>query len=572
VKAHLRIASFIAWRFYLVISLILLVVAGLVIRLVDLTVIDQHFLVGQSNARIVRTVNTPAFRGMITDRNGFPLAVSTAVYSVWVDPIDFTFTTDNIKTLSKLLNVKFSSLKSIIDKGDDKGREFVYLKRSISPIVASEIKSLKIPGVNLQEDFKRFYPEGEVAAHVVGFTNIDDHGEEGLELAFNQWLAGAPGKKVVIKDRIGREISEIRNIQSQKPGNDLKLSIDKRIQYIAYRELMTGIEKNMADSGSVVVLDVKTGEILAMVNFPSYNPNNLPSQKSDSFRNRAVTDIFEPGSTMKTFSIAVALHSGLYKPDTIIDTAPGWWSVGGHLVRDEHNKGQMTVTQILQFSSNVGVSKIILTLPPNDLWNMLHAVGFGETTGIGFPGERSGKLVKREVWKPFALATLSFGYGLSITPLQLAHAYATVANGGVKIPLSLLKIDKAPQGARVMDKALADQMLLVLKSVLEKGGTAADIHIPGYQLAGKTGTALMVGPGGYQKHHYNSSFVGIAPASRPRLVIVVLIHDPKNKLDYLRNGGFVSAPVFERIAEGALRTLNIPPDDLASLVEKNPSV
>lgn len=560
------LASFIAWRYYFVISFVLLIVAGLVARLVDLTVLNQKFLRNQSNARIVRTVNTPAFRGMIKDRNGTPLAVSTAVYSVWVDPLDLSLTPDNLKSLAHLLDMKPTALQKIIEHGEDKEREFVYLKRSLSPETMRSVKALKIPGINLQEDYKRFYPEGEVAAHVIGFTNVDDQGQEGIELAFNQWLAGTAGKKVVIKDRIGREISRLRTVQEQKPGSDIVLSIDKRLQYVAYRELMAGIAKNFADSGSAIVLDVKTGEILAMVNYPSFNPNNIPSKKSDTFRNRAVTDIFEPGSTMKTFSIAVALRSGLYKPDTLVDTAPGWWNVGGHLVRDEHNKGPITVTQVLQYSSNVGVSKIILTLPPNDLWNMLRAVGFGQTTGIGFPGEQSGRLVKRDNWKPFALATLSFGYGMSVTPLQLAHAYATIANHGMKVPLSLLKVDKAPVGERVIDEKIADQMLVLLKSVLSKGGTADSIKIPGYQLAGKTGTAKIVGPHGYEKHSYNSSFVGIVPASRPRLVIAVLIHNPKNKLDYLRNGGFVSAPVFENIAEGAIRTLNIPPDDLAALV------
>ena len=564
-KSNPRSSSFSAWRFYVIIFIILLIVVGLVARLVDLTVFKQHFLRSQSNARILRTVSTPAFRGMITDRNGYPLAVSTTVYSVWVDPIEFVSTDDSVLSLGQILNLKTSQLKNDIQKNEDKGREFLYLKRGVSPEVAKEIRSLKIPGINLQEDFKRFYPEGEVAAHVVGFTNIDDHGEDGLELLYNGWLSGLSGKKKILRDRLGREIVEINTLQTQKPGADLKLSIDRRIQYLAYRELMAGVAKNTAESGTVVVLDVKTGEVLAMANFPSYNPNNRPTKKSDLFRNRAVTDIFEPGSLMKTFTIAVALRSGKYTPDTIIDTAPGWVKVGRNIVKDEHNNGLITLTRVLQASSNVGASKVILSLPPNDLWNMLHVMGFGESTGIGFPGERAGKLLKRETWKPFALATLSFGYGLTVTPLQLAHAYATIANDGIKIPLSLTKVDKPPVGKRVIDKALAEEVLVVLKSVVSKGGTADTIHIPGYQLAGKTGTALMVGPHGYQKHHYHSSFVGVAPASNPRIVIAVVIHDPKNKLDYLRNGGFVSAPVFAKIMEGTLRILNIPPDDTASL-------
>lgn len=565
VKANKHSAGFIAWRFYATLFVILLVVAGLVARLIYLTVINQHFLRGQSDARILRTVDVPAFRGMIMDRNGYPLAVSTAVYSVWVDPTQLEISPDNIKTLAKLLALKPALLQKTIQINEDKGREFVYLKRGVAPEVAKQIQALKITGLNLQQDFKRFYPEGEVAAHVIGFTNIDDQGEEGMELAYNKTLAGTIGKKKVIRDRLGREISEISTLQQQKPGEDLQLSIDRRIQYLAYRELMAGIEKNIAESGSVVVLDVKTGEILAMANFPSYNPNNRPAKKNDNFRNRAVTDIFEPGSTIKTFTIAAALHTGHYKPDSMIDTAPGWWSVAGHLIKDEHNKGLITLTQILQYSSNVGVSKIILTLPPNDLWNLLHTMGFGESTATGFPGESAGRLIPRTEWKPFALATLSFGYGLSATPLQLAHAYATIANDGIKVPLTLLKTDKGPAGERVMDAKLAAEMREILKAVVGKGGTASKISIPGYQLAGKTGTALLVGPGGYIKHHYNSSFVGMAPASHPRIVIAVVIHDPKNKVDYLRNGGFVSAPVFQNIMEGTLRILNIPPDDVASL-------
>lgn len=544
--------------------MILLIVAGLVARLVDLTVINQHFLRKQGNARILRTVNSPAFRGMITDRNGYPLAVSTEVYSVWVNPIEFESTPDFNK-LSELLGFNSLLMQKKIQSADDKGREFFYLKRGISPEVANRVKQLKIPGINFQEDFKRFYPEGEVASHVIGFTNVDDRGAEGLELLYNEWLEGSAGKKKVIKDRLGREITEVKTFQEKKQGKDITLSIDRRIQYLAYRELMAGVIKNSADYGTAVALDVKTGEVLAMVNYPSFNPNNRAGVRIDHYKNRAVTDIYEPGSTIKTFSVAVALHSGQYKPDTIVDTSPGWWSVGGHIIHDEHNNHALTVTDVLKLSSDVGISKIILTLPPNELWKMLHAVGFGEETGIGLPGERTGTLMKRDHWKPFALATLSFGYGISVTPLQLAHAYATIANDGIKIPLSIMKLEKPPVGMQVMDKQLANEMIVVLKSVVAKGGTAAGIHIPGYQIAGKTGTALIVGPNGYEKRHYNSSFVGIAPASRPRIVILVVMHDPKMKIDYLNNGGFVSAPVVEKIMTGALRIMNIPPDDLDSL-------
>lgn len=558
---HRRDVAFIPWRFYLILSLILLVISGLVVRVIDLTVIKRGFLQNEGNVRVLRTINTPAFRGMITDRNNYPLAVSTSVYSVWINPRDFTATASHLKVLSRLLDIKPSHIQDLIKPEKGKHREFVYAKRGVSPEVAVKIKQLALPGVYLQEEYKRYYPEGEIAAHLVGFTNVDDKGQEGLELAYNQWLTGLPGKKMVIKDRLGRVVSDVRTIQEQKPGNDLVLSIDKRIQYLAYRELLAGVQQNVASSASVVVLDVKTGEILAIVNQPSFNPNNRPLHRTDIYRNRAVTDTFEPGSTIKPFSIASVLDSGQYKPDTIINTYPGWIRVDRHVVQDEHNNGPLTVAQVLQKSSNVGVTKMILSLPPNQLWSLLHRVGFGEITGVGFPGEQSGSLVKRSKWAPFTLATLSFGYGMSVTPIQLAQAYSIFANGGIKIPISLVKIDKAPVGERVIDATLAKQMMALLETVTTaKGATGELARVPGYLVAGKTGTAKIVGLHGYEKHRYTSTFVGIAPASNPRLVVAVVIHDPQGKQYY---GGFVAAPVFEKIMEGALRILNVPPDDMS---------
>lgn len=552
-------ATYISWRFYLTLLFILLIVAGLIARSVNLAIFDQPFLQNQGNVRALRVIQQPAFRGMITDRDGAPLAVSTAVYAVWMNPNEFLPEARNYKTLSEKLDLPIPQLKLIYSNAKNKKREFVYIKREVPPEIASVIKAAKIPGIYQQQTYHRFYPEGEVAAHLVGFTNIDDKGQEGLELAYNNWLTGTPGKKIVMKDRLGRVISEVQQLQKQKSGNDLVLSINRRIQYIAYRELMEGVKKNIAISGSAVVLDAKTGEILAMVNQPSFNPNKRLTNNSNVVRNRAVTDVFEPGSTIKAFSIASALDSGLYKADTIIDTYPGWLRVGHNIVKDEHSKGPMTVTQILQISSNVGVTKMILTLPPNQLWSLLHRVGFGEESNINFPGERSGILKKQNHWKPFALATLAFGYGLSVTPLQLAHAYSIFANNGIKVPLSLIKVDSPPEGARVMNAKVSKEMLRLLESVVAKGGTGEMASIPGFRVAGKTGTAVMVGENGYQKHHYTSSFVGIAPASNPRLVVAVVIHDPKGKEYY---GGLVSGPVFKKIMEESLRTLNIPPDNL----------
>lgn len=558
--------SFIPWRFYLLIIFIVLLVMGLVARLINLTIFQQSFLLKQGNARIIREVNIPAFRGMITDRNGYPLAISTSVFSVWVNPLEYVNNPDELKKLAKLLDLKSSVIVTTIKRQSEKKREFVYLKRELSPEIAKQIKALKIPGIYLQEDYKRFYPEGEVASHVIGFTNIDDQGQEGLELAYNDWLKGTPGKKLIVKDRLGRTIAEIKTKQEQRAGRDLVLSINRRIQYIAYRELMSGVIENKAESGSVIVLDVKTGEILAMVNQPSFNPNNHTQVPSDHFRNRAITDIFEPGSTIKAFSFASIIDSGLYNVNSVIDTSPGWMIVGGYPVRDEHNNGPLTFAQILQQSSNMGTVKMILTIPPNQLWSFLHRVGFGESTEIGFPGERSGVLIKRNKWDPLTLATLSFGYGLSITELQLVQAYSVIANRGIKIPLSLLRVDTPKEGKRVMSEKVANEMLQLLESVVTaKKGTGEPASIPGYRVAGKTGTSRMVGLHGYEKNHHIATFVGIAPVSQPRFIVAVVIRDPQGK-HYL--AGAVSAPIFKRIMEGTLHALNVPPDDIQAKVEQ----
>lgn len=545
--------AFIPWRFYLLISIIILSVVGLGWRVFDLAIIDQHFLRQQGDERVLRAINTPAFRGMIVDRNGYPLAISTMVYSIWMNPHEFLGEPKSLSVLSTLLQISDKKILATLNHYKNGNREFIYLKRGLSPEINQQIKSLNIRGIYTQEEYRRYYPEGEVTAHVIGFTNIDDRGQEGLELGYNQWLQGEHGKKWVIKDRLGRIISDVRKIKDQKAGNNLVLSIDKRIQYLAYRELLIGITANHAISGSALVLDPQTGEVLAMVNYPSFNPNNRQKTKLAGVRNRAVTDTFEPGSTIKAFTVASALESGLYTPNSIIDTSPGWMRVDRNLVRDERNNGRLTMAQILQISSNMGTAKIVLTLPPNQLWSLLHRVGFGELTGIGFPGEQNGVLVNHQ--RSFMLATLSFGYSMSVTALQLARAYCIFANNGIKMPVSLIKIDKSPPGERVLASKLAREMLAVLE--ITKTGTGRSAHVPGYRVAGKTGTVNMVGKGGYQKHRYTSSFVGIAPVSNPRLVVAVVIHDPQGKP---HTGGQVSGPIFERIMEGALRILDVSPD------------
>jgi len=550
-----------AWRLYFVLLVTCFAVGGLIFRVFDLAILDQYFLRHQGDERVLRLVNTPAFRGMIVDRNGFPLAVSTMVYSAWLNPKEFSYSKSALHTLGGLLGMQGKAIVGMVALNKQRKREFVYLKRSLTPDIAKQIKTLAIPGLYLQQEYRRFYPEGEVTAQVIGFTNVDDQGQEGLELTYNRWLSGEPGKRWVMKDRIGRMISDVQMVQDQKAGHDLVLSMDRRIQYLAYRELFSGVTQYHASAGSAIVLDANTGEILAMVNYPSFNPNNRSLRRGDMMRNRAVTDLFEPGSTIKAFTVASALESRRYKTDSVIDTSPGWMRLDHHIVNDEKNNGLLSMTQILQHSSNMGAAKIVLSLPPNYLWNVLHRVGFGETTGIGFPGEQEGVLIKQSPWGSFMLATLSFGYSMSATALQLTRAYAVLANDGVKMPVTLLRLDdetnKKPAGEQVLRAEVAKQMLLLLESVVLKGGTAKAARVPGYRVAGKTGTVKKIGAEGYQKHRYISSFVGVAPLSHPRVVVSVVIDDPRGKYYY---GGDVAGPVFAKIMEGTLRILDVPPD------------
>lgn len=552
------IPSFITWRFYLVLIIVFTIVAGLVARLFDLAIVEQPFLEQQGNERVLRLVNTPAFRGMILDRNGYPLAVSTVVYSAWMNPKEVSLNATELHRLSTLLNMTPRMLDQLLIHYKKTKKEFVYLRRALSPEVSNQIKSNHFKGIYLQQEYRRYYPEGEIAAHVVGMTNIDDQGQEGMELGYNNWLQGEPGKKWVIKDRLGNIIQDVKTIQSQKTGHTLSLSIDRRIQYLAYRALLAGVKEKNAKSGSAVVLDVKTGEILAMANIPAFNPNNRSTRNRDNLRNRAITDTFEPGSTIKAFTVASALEAGTITKDSVINTSPGWMRVDHNVVKDEKNNGPLTVTQILQISSNMGASKIALALPPNQLWSLLHRVGFGETTNINFPGEQIGMLTPL---KGFPLATLSFGYGMSATTLQLAIAYSIFATHGIKVTPSLLKIEATQKSQRVIQAKVADEMLNLMSSVLNKGGTAEAARVPGYHVAGKTGTARKVGQKGYEQHQYTSSFVGIAPLSHPRLVVAVVVHDPQGKYYYDYYGGFVAGPIFSNIMEGALRVLDVPPDD-----------
>ncbi len=553
-------------RFLVVVLFLIGLVGVLVWRMVDLTIFDRGFLEKQGNARSLRLMNIPAYRGMITDRHGDPLAVSTPVEAVWVNPQEVTIgntkNNDNEK-LTKLAEYLGIPLSQLQKKVNAKTREFVYLKRGLDPMVAENIAALKISGIHLQREFKRYYPDGEVTAQLVGFTNIDDQGQEGLELAYNSWLKGAPGEERVLKDRLGHVIADVHHIQEPKPGKNLMLSIDRSIQYAAYRELKKAVAKLKASSGSAVVLDAQTGEILAMVNQPSYNPNNRQEISPSRIRNRALTDIFEPGSVMKAFSVASGLDSGKYQPDTLVDTGKGWMTVVGRRtpITDEHPGGIMTVTSILQKSSNVGVTKMMLTLPPNQLPNFLQRAGFGESTNTGFPGESAGSLPIEKNLSPSAISTLAFGYGLSATTTQLARGYTAFANHGRLIPVSLLPIRTPPQGKTVMHAQAADEMLTMLEAVVE-GGSGLLAKVKGYRVAGKTGTSRIAEHSGYAANRHIATFAGIAPVSHPRIIIIVTIDDPKlGGLSYY--AATAAAPVFSRIMGATLRILDIPCDNNA---------
>jgi len=530
---------------------------ALVWRAVDLQVFNQDFLQNQGDARHLRVVTLAAHRGMILDRNGEPLAVSTPVDSVWANPQELATGREYWSALAKILQLDPDQMRRQLEARSE--REFVYLKRHVDPTVAAQIRSLGAPGVALQREYRRYYPDGEVTAQVLGFTDVDDVGQEGLELAYEDWMRGESGAKRVIKDGKHSIIENVESIRPARPGRDLTLSIDRRIQYLAYRELKAAVQQHKARSGSVVVLDTTTGEILAMVNQPSYNPNNRSHLKPSQIRNRAVTDLFEPGSTLKAFTVACGLESGKYRPETQIDTTPGFYRVGSNLVRDVHNYGPLDVVGVIRKSSNVGSSKIALSLDKEMFWNKLHQLGFGTVSASGFPGEASGLLVNYRRWRIFEQATLSFGYGMSATPLQLAQAYGVLAADGEMRPASFLKLDKAPRGERVFSQRTAREMRLMLEEAVGPDGTAPAARVSGYRVGGKTGTVRKSIAGGYADNRYVSVFAGFAPSSKSRLAIAVMIDEPSNG-DYY--GGKVAAPVFSAVMAGALRLLNVAPDAL----------
>jgi cell division protein FtsI (penicillin-binding protein 3) len=542
------------WRSRLLLGVILLWMLVLIARALYLQGLHHEFLRQKGDARISRVMEITAHRGMITDRNGEPLAISTPVESVWASPSDVELASGQVARLAKVLDTSAGVLRTRLT---DTKRDFVYLKRQLPPEQAAQAMELGIPGVFPQHEYRRYYPAGDVMAHVLGFTGIDDKGQEGVELAYQSWLAGRPGSHRVLKDARGHIIEDVESLKTPEQGRDIALSVDLKIQYLAYRELEKAVIANRAKAGSIVVLDAKSGEILALANLPSYNPNNRGKLNRDHMRNRAITDTFEPGSTLKPFTAAAVLEAGTFKADSLIQTAPGYFSIGPATIHDAHLEGVLTVAQVIQKSSNVGAAKMALSLAPEYMWNVLNRVGFGTVPHAGFPGEASGRLRPFATWRPIEQATMAYGHGISVSLLQLARAYTVFADDGELMPLSLLKLSAPRAGSQVISAAVARSVRDMLEMVVGPGGTAPRAQIAGYRVAGKTGTAHKLENGNYASDRYVASFVGMAPASDPRLIVAVMIDEPNGTQYY---GGTVAAPVFATVMAGALRMLSVPPD------------
>ena len=514
--------------------------------------ISTDFLQRQGEARYARTLEVPATRGRITDRNGVVMASSVPARAIWAIPEDVEATPQQIGDLARLLELNPADLKRRLSNED---RSFVYLRRQVDVEIADRIAALKIAGVHSSREFKRHYPEGLTSAHLVGFTNVEDRGQEGVELAQERTLAGRAGSRRVIKDRLGR-IVEDDWLREPVDGNDLTLSIDSRVQYIAYSALTAAIAKHRAKAGAAIVLDIRTGEILALANWPSFDPNARLRLSGDAIRNRVLTDTFEPGSTMKPFSVAASIEAGKVKPDTRIQTAPGRMTIGDRTIGDAHPHGLLTVEEVVAKSSNVGTAKIALDLPAQTLWDTYTSLGFGQAPQLDFPGAVAGRLRPARTWRPIEQATISYGHGVSVSLIQLARAYSVFAREGDLVPLTLKRVDASPPGVRVLSVDTARAMSRMLEMAVGDEGTAPAARIAGYRVAGKTGTAYKIKNGQYVKD-YVASFVGFAPVSEPRLVIAVMVDEPGGGAYY---GGQVAAPVFAQIAAATLRTLQVAPD------------
>jgi len=561
------------WRVAIVSGLLALSAFVLLGRAVQLQVSEQSFYVQQGGDRQQRAQVIPAHRGMITDRNGEPLAISVPMDSVWINPMELTKfyaqlaagalpkkikDRDPIRTLAKFLAMPKSSLQALVDS--NRGKQFIYVKRQLRPSLADKIRAAHLPGVGLQREYQRFYPAGDAIAPLLGFTNIDDQGQAGLEASYNNYLSGTPGQRLILKDAYGHEVDDLGVVKEAQPGHNLTLSIDKRLQYLTYSELAKGVAEHQAEYGSAVLMDVQTGEVLAMASVPSFNPNNRASMTPALTRNRAMVDQFEPGSSMKPFTITAALESGRWQPSSTVNTNPGWVRIGGFTIRDHRNYGVLDLRGILEKSSNVGASHIAEDIGAEALWTNMRKFGFGQDTGVGFPGEVAGRLEDWRKWSVSGIAAHSYGYGLSVSTLQLATAYAALANHGRYIHPSLLKVDGTPNFTQIAPAHDCDTVVNLLQSVVSPLGTAPKARITGFQIAGKTGTSRMIGADGlYSKDNYNTVFAGIAPASAPRLVLVIVVTDPQKGSYY---AGDVAAPIFHNIMSGALRMLNIRPDDV----------
>ncbi len=543
------------WRRRFVLSLFAVLVISLLWRSVDLQVLRKEFYQRQGDARSLRTVTVVAHRGKIMDRNGEALAVSTPVDSVWANPQEVDINAPAWQQVVRVLGLDQDRINGLLLNHQD--RQFQYLKRQVSPDLANRVKDLELPGIYLQREYRRYYPAAALTGHLVGFTNVDDQGQEGIELAFNDTLRGVNGAEQVLRDRKGRQVEAVRAVKAARAGEDVVLSLDRRVQYFAYRALLKAVKQHRARSATAVVLDIHSGEVLAMVNYPTYNPNKPGDRVSARFRNRAVTDVFEPGSTAKLFTVAAALESGQFTAASLIDTSPGVYKVAGHTVRDSRDYGRINLQTLVKKSSNVGASKLSLAIKPQSFWQTLTRFGFGQTPGSGFPGESTGVLPHYFEWRKINRITLSFGYGLSVSTLQLALAYAAIANDGVMPEVTFLRRDRPVAGTRVITSRTSRQLRRMLESVTRKGGTGTKAAVAGYRTGGKTGTVRKLDNGGYSDKKYLALFAGIVPMSAPRMAIAVTVDTPGGDVYY---GGLVAAPVFSEIAAGSVRVLGIPPD------------
>ncbi|WP_150303209.1 peptidoglycan D,D-transpeptidase FtsI family protein [Pseudomonas saliphila] len=552
------------WRFRIVIGALGVCCAVISWQIVQLHVLDGGFLRNQGDKRSLRHVPITAHRGQITDRNGEPLAVSTPVLTLWANPTQLIHQQQHWPQLAEALGTDLATFSERLKANAE--REFIYLRRRMTPQDGAAVVALKVPGVYSQEEYRRFYPAGDVTSHLVGFTNVDEHGQEGLELAYNEWLQGVPGSRQVLQDRRGRLIKDVQVVKNARPGNDLALSIDLRLQYLAHRELRKGLDEFDAKGGSLVMIDVRTGEILAMVNHPSYNPNNRADLKPEMMRNRALIDVFEPGSTMKPFSMSAALATGRWKTTDQVDVYPGTLRIGRYTIRDVSRApgGKLDLAGILLKSSNVGMSKVAFDVGGPAIRGVMHDVGLGEYSGLGFPGEQVGNLPTYREWGQAETATLSYGYGLSLTTVQLAQAYSVLANDGNKVPLSLLRVNETPAGEQVISRDVAKAVQGMLQQVIEAEGGTHRALVPGYHVSGKSGTARKVShtAKGYKEDSYRSLFAGFAPSTDPRIAIAIVVDEPTKGGYY---GGLVAAPIFSDLMAGALRLMNITPDNMPEL-------